>query len=210
MGRHTTGGEQADSHLESERPSRSRTWSRLFGLVVVSPALLTAIGCGATRPVIDLAKADQNAVRVQDLALRDARAEAAGLRTAVAAARIAAAKQDVELQNLRREIGELQQMLLAKQNDIATLRQEQMQLLQAKADIHAEVVEIHDGRAMAAETPASDAVTTSRLSRLESAMQALTASLEQLKKDLTKLQAHEATKPRPKPMTGNERSAGPR
>jgi hypothetical protein len=151
MGRHTTGGEQADSHLESERPSRSRTWSRLFGLVVVSPALLTAIGCGATRPVIDLAKADQNAVRVQDLALRDAR-----------------------------------------------------------ADIHAEVVEIHDGRAMAAETPASDAVTTSRLSRLESAMQALTASLEQLKKDLTKLQAHEATKPRPKPMTGNERSAGPR
>lgn len=166
------------------------------------------VGCGATRPAT-APKLDQpvsSAGRVHDLALRDARAESDGLRSAVAAARIAAAKQEAELQDLRRQVGDLQQALLIKQRDIATLRQERDGLLQAKAEMHAQVVDLVDARPIVGQAKTVETPAMSRLSQLESAVQRLTSSLEKMKQDLTRLQARGVTKA--KPMVLAEPSTG--
>lgn len=168
------------------------------------------VGCGAPQsaatPTLD--HSGPSAERLHELALRDARAEAAGLRTAIATVRIAAAKQEADLGDMRRQVGDLQQALLAKQQDLATLRHERDGLLQAKADIQAHVVGLPDARPILNETTRADTLTTSRLSRLESAVQTLSGSLDQIQKNLTKLQTRGTTRPKPKPMVLAEPSRG--
>jgi chromosome segregation ATPase len=118
----------------------------------------------------------------------------------VATARIASAKQEAELQDLRRQVGELQQTLLTKQHDLATLRQERDGLLQASAEIQAQVVTVAESPQPEREAKAADPSMSRRLGQLESMVQALRASLEQMHKDVAKLRARSVTKGKPKPM----------
>jgi len=136
-----------------------------------------------------------------DLALRDARAESERLRSALAAARITAAKQEADLQELRRQLGDLQQALLLKQRDLVALRQERDGFLQAKTEIAAQAVHWADVRAAGGEAQRPDTVLAHRLSELESTVHALKASLERIQHELTTLQARSMPKAKSKPMT---------
>jgi chromosome segregation ATPase len=164
--------------------------------------MLTVLGCGATRPAAapGVEPLAVNTPRGLDFALRDARAESDGLRSALAAARISAAKQEAELQDLRRHVGELEQALLLKQRDLAALTQERDGMLHAKAEIASQAVQWVDVRPVASELPRPETVAMQRFSELEATVHALKTALEQLRQDVGKLQTRSMPKAKPKPM----------
>ena len=98
--------------------------------------------------------------------LQDLRREAATLRAELAATRIAAAKQEAELQQVRSQVDELNRALSVKELEFATVRHERDRLLLAQ--------KIHE-----------DAGTTqAKLQEVESALTALTTEVAQVKQGL--------------------------
>jgi len=164
-------------------------------------ALLSA-GCASNQPLPDsMAAAAQ---RQLETVILDTRAEAAAIRNEMAATRIAAAKKEAELQELRRQVAELrqaraeqQQAFDAQQTELMTTRAERDQLVQAKAEVQAQLAELPQLRQTAVE-----ASVQTRMKELESSMATLTTELEQVKKDLARLQNESDTKSRTSAKAG--------
>jgi hypothetical protein len=98
--------------------------------------------------------------------LQDLRREAASLRGELAATRIAAAKQEAELQQVRSQVDELNRALSVKELEFAAVRQERDRLLLTQ--------KIHE-----------DAGTTqAKLQEVESALTALATEVAQVKHEL--------------------------
>ena len=142
-------------------------------------ALLLAAGCASGPPAAFLAEHDVRA-RQTEAALQEATAEAAALRADVAAARIAAAKQEAELRDLRRQVNELQHMVEAKHAELTTLRDERDRLTQAATIAQVRVADPPTQSAGAVDVVGMQA----RLRELESALAALTTEVAQMKKDM--------------------------
>ena len=169
-------------------------------------ALLSA-GCASNQPLPDsMAAAAQ---RQLETVILDTRAEAAAIRNEMAATRIAAAKKEAELQELRRQVAELrqaraeqQQAFDAQQTELMTTRGERDQLVQAKAEVQAKLAELPQLRQTAVEAKASETSVQTRMKELESSMATLTTELEQVKKDLARLQNESDTKSRTSAKAG--------
>lgn len=184
----------------------SRPKSRVLFLIV-GFALLSA-SCASDRAELQVLELDA-ARRQVDSAIREAKAEAATLRNEMAATRIAAAKKEAELQELRRQVADLRQAQTeqhrtvdAKQTELTTLRTERDQLLQAKAEIQAQLAELPQLRQAAAGARAAETSVQARLKQLESALAVLTAELEQVKQDLTRIRNESDAKSRKSARAG--------
>ena len=112
-----------------------------------------------------------------DAALHDAQAEAMTLRADLAAARIAAAKQEAELRDLRRQVTELQQLVDAKHAELIALREERERLAPSATIAQVHVADPSAQSASAAEATRIEA----KLHALEATLATLTAELAQLK-----------------------------
>jgi chromosome segregation ATPase len=146
----------------------------LAGLLAI---ILLAAGC--VHAPASVSSADQNSgQRRAGAELQDAKTEAMTLRADLAAARIAAAKQEAELRELRRQVTELQQILDAKHAELIGLREERDRL--AKSATIAQV-RVADPSALPASAADVNALQI-RLHEMESALAALTAELAQMKK----------------------------
>ena len=164
-------------------------------------------GCASNQPLPDsMAPAAQ---RQLETVIRDMRAEAAAIRNEMAATRIAAAKKEAELQELRRQVAELrqaraeqQQAFDAQQTELMTTRAERDQLVQAKAEVQAQLAELPQLRQTAVEAKASETSVQTRMKELESSMATLTTELEQVKKTLARLQNESDTKSRTSAKAG--------
>lgn len=160
-------------------------------------------GC-AGEPILQME--NDVARRRADVAIRDAQAEVSTLRQDVAAARIAVAKKDAELQELRHLVAELQRTAESKQGELAALRTERDRLLQSKTELERQVVELPRLRqsvAEVAETQIKVAETQTKLKELESTLAVLTADLAQVKRDLAR------TKGKGRGRPGKSVSPGP-
>lgn len=180
--------------------------ANLCRFCLVGLALLSA-GCASNQPLPDsMAAAAQ---RQLETAIRDTRAEAAAIRNEMAATRIAAAKKEAELQELRRQVAELrqaraeqQQAFDVKQTELMTTRAERDQLLQAKAEVQAQLTELPQLRRAAVEAKAAETSVQARMKELESSLATLTTELEQVKKDLARLQNQSDTQSRSSARAG--------
>lgn len=159
----------------------------LAGLLAI---ILLAGGCAGVPSGVS--QADQHSgQRRADAELQDAKAEATALRADLAAARIAAAKQEAELRELRRQVNELQQIIDAKQAELIAVREERDRL--AKSVTIAQVG-VTDPSAL----PANAADVSSlqvKLHEMESALAALTAELAQVRKDVDQSASVSKSKP---------------
>jgi len=110
--------------------------------------------------------------------LQDAKTEAMTLRAGLAAARIAAAKQEAELRELRRQVNELQQILDARQAELIGLREERDRLAQT-----ATIAQVRVANPATVPAPADELTALkTRLHDMETTLAALTAELTQVKK----------------------------
>lgn len=96
-------------------------------------------GCAAEPPL----RMESDAARRRvDLVVRETQAELSVLRQEVAAARIAEAKKEAELPELRRQVAELQRTAEAKRGELAALRTDRDRLLQTKTGLEQQVAEL--------------------------------------------------------------------
>ena len=131
------------------------------GLVAV---VLLPTGCASSPPV---QPHEQAAARQQaETVLQDLRREAATLRADLAATRIAAARQEAELQQLRGQVEELNRALSTQQLEFTSLRHERDRLLLAQRT--------HDENGM----------TQAKLQEVESALTALTTEVSAVRRGL--------------------------
>ena len=148
-------------------------WNRLSSVIV--GLILLAGGCAG------VPRAEQNIRQGQaDAALQEAKAESVVLRADLAAARIAAAKQEAELRELRRQVNELQQLVDAKQAELIELRNERDRLAQANTVAQ---VRVADPSALPA-SAADVAGLRAKLHEMESALAVLAAELAQVRKEM--------------------------
>lgn len=139
----------------------------LAGLLAI--ILLTA-GCVSVPSGVPYA--DQSSGQRQaETVLQDLRREAATLRAELAATRIAAAKQEAELQQVRGQVDELNRALSVKELESATVRHERDRLLLTQ--------KIHE----------EQGTTLARLQEVESALTALTTEVAQVKHKLAQAPA---------------------
>jgi len=159
----------------------------LVGLLAI---ILLAAGC--THAPASVSSVEQNSGQRQaEAELQDAKVEATTLRADLAAARIAAAKQEAELRELRRQVNELQQIVDAKHAELITLREERDRLAHTATVAQ---VRVADPSALPA-SAADVASMQTKLHEMESVLAALTAELAQMKKEM-----HPS--PRPSPGAG--------
>lgn len=143
--------------------------------------ILLADGCAGVPSGVP--PTDQNGgQRRVDAELQDAKTEAAALRSDLATARIAAAKQEAELRELRRQVNELQQIVDAKQAELISLRNERDRLEKSATIAQ---VRVADPSALPAST-ADVASLQAKLHDMESVLTALTAELAQVKKEMAR------------------------
>ncbi len=168
----------------------------------VVPLLLLSLlapGCAADRtawpgPEIEAAR------RQADQVVRDSYAEVAALRQDLAAARIAAAKKEAEVQDLRRQVEELSQAAAdlrqaraaqlqeheSTQAELAQLREERDRLLQASRGTTGQDVNAPPLSSKAGENQPTTTMMQARLAELESAVSTLTTELTEVKRELAK------------------------
>jgi septal ring factor EnvC (AmiA/AmiB activator) len=154
--------------------------------------VLLAGGCASVPPTVPQADQDSG-TRQAEAELLDAKAEATMLRADLAAARIATAKQEAELRELRRQVNELQQIIDARQTELSELREERDRL--AKSVTIAQV-QVADPSALPA-SAADVANLQTTLHEMESALATLTAELAQVKKDVSESVAASKSKSAP-------------
>jgi LysM repeat protein len=132
---------------------------------------LCAQGCASDRGALLSAEVEA-ARRHADYVVREARAEVAALRSEIAAARLAAARQKAELEALHHQLAAFQQTravqqraLEAKEAELAAVRNERDQSLKT-----------------AVETHAAQAGVQARITELETTVTSLSAELAEMKK----------------------------
>jgi len=183
---------------------------RGLGLCLLGAALWSA-GCTGLHPPPStvLERSAASAQRHVDDVLREATVESNALRAEMAAARIAAAKKEAEVQDLHRQLADLQQartqqqqQIETKQQEVAALRNERDQLRQAQSEVQVQLAELPQLRQAAGEAKAVEARLDGRLKELESALSRLTMELAQVqqsvepKPSLEQSQAAPKTKPK--------------
>ncbi len=136
-------------------------------------------GCASTQAVLSAVESEI-AQRHAAAVIRDARAEAATLRADLAAARIAAAKKEGELQLLRRHVAEVRRAVEAKQAELIVLRNERDRLLEARNEAEAQLARL---KQLSHTVPESKA-THAKVNKLESVLTGLSADFAQLEKAL--------------------------
>jgi septal ring factor EnvC (AmiA/AmiB activator) len=146
--------------------------------VAIAMVLLTG-GCASVPPGVP--QADQNSgQRRADAELQDAKAETTILRADLAAARIATAKQEAELRELRRQVTELQQVIDANHAEVNALREERDRLAKSVT-----VAQVHVTDPSALPASAADvAALQAKLREMETVLTTLTAELAQVRKDV--------------------------
>ena len=132
-----------------------------IGLLGIT-ALLAGCASGPSMPPPERVATMQQT----ETALQELRKEAAALRAELAATRIAAAKQEAELQQVRGQVDELNRALSVKELDFASVRHERDRLLLT--------------RQFQEET----GMTQAKLQEVESALTALTTEVAQVKQEL--------------------------
>jgi len=152
--------------------------------------ILLAGGCAGVPSGVP--PTDQNGgQRRVDAELRDAKAEATTLRADLAAARIATAKQEAELRELRRQVNELQQIVDARHAELIGLREERDRLVKSATIAQ---VRVADPSVLPASTADVHAL-QAKLHEMESALASLTAEIDQMKKAIR-------PSPQPSPRMG--------
>lgn len=147
----------------------------LFGIV------LLMAGCTHVPPAVSHA-GQISGQRQAEAELHEAKVEATTLRADLAAARIAAAKQEAELRELRRQVNELQQIVDAKHAELIALREERDRLAHSATVAQVRVADPSGLPASAADVTSLQA----KLHEMESALAALTAELAQMKKEMAR------------------------
>ncbi len=166
--------------------------ARHIGVLVQGVSLLVLL-TGCAHEARSIASNEVEAARRQrEAVIRDVQREAAALRADMAATRIEAAKKEAELHELRARVADLGKTLEAGQEELTTLRAERDQLIQAKGDLQAQVIELRGGSDPAAHVKTGSEGSTgshhaapsaqARLKQLESAVARLTAELADLKR----------------------------
>jgi DNA repair exonuclease SbcCD ATPase subunit len=100
------------------------------------------------------------------------------MRSEVAVTRIAAAKKEAELLDLRRENGELRQLVELRQMELSTLRGERDHLVQVKNEFRVQLDELPQLRQKSAEATAREEALRTKLREVESALSDLTRDVQ--------------------------------
>jgi len=138
----------------------------LCGLSVVLALVLA--GCSG-RAVLADASAD-SARRHADALIHEARAELDGTRVELAASRIATARKEAELQEVRNQAVEMRHILESREIELAALRRERDHLEQAKNEYVIQLDELPDLRQKAAEAVERENVLRTKLTEVESTL----------------------------------------
>ena len=162
----------------------------------LSLAALPAVGC-ASDQTPQLPADDGGVSRKQaEAANQRARAEINAIRAEIATARIAAAKKEAEVQELRRQLaqvsqGETQRQQMTENNsaEVMMLRAEREKLLREKSELQAQVANPQSPR-VAAEGPASH----DKMQAMNTALSLLAHELAQVKQQLAKNQPGDKSK----------------
>ena len=158
----------------------------------VCPILSTGVvalllsGCASTQallPAVESEVAQRHAAAV----IQDVRAEAATLRADLAAARIAAAKKEGELQLLRGQVAEVRRAVEAKQAELIFLRNERDRLLEARNEALTQLARLKQLSHTAPESKAAQA----KVNKLESLLIGLEPTSQQL--ELLRLRRKESS-----------------
>lgn len=152
----------------------------LASVLVLSCLLTGCAGKNQPTPADDLAASRKHLDRL----LSETRADTEAMRAEMATTRIAAAKQEAELKELRQEVAERRQMVDARQTENNALKTERDRLLQAKTDLHTQLqtqtAEVSRLRATANQLE----VARAKVAELESQLTARITELSQVKTDL--------------------------
>jgi chromosome segregation ATPase len=151
---------------------------RTAGMAIVMGLFMG--GCAGVPSGVLHAEQDDARKRVE-AELQDVKAVAESLRAELAAALIAAAKQEAELRELRRQANELQQIVHARQGEMIALREERDRLAQSATVAQVRVADSSTQPAINADV----ASVQIKLHELESTLAALAAELAQVKKAMT-------------------------
>ena len=178
---------------------------------------LLAWGCATDRPPWPGPEVEA-ARRQADQVVRDSYAEVAAMRQELATTRIAAAKKDAEVQDLRRQVEELTQVaaelrqsraaqlqeIETAQTEVAQLRDERDRLIQATRGTAGQSA---DPSPLSGDVSKNEPAATmqTRLAELESAVSTLTAELTQVKRELAKPPG----KPEGRPSASKRRHSAP-
>jgi chromosome segregation ATPase len=155
-------------------------WNRI---VSVSIAMVLLAGGCANVPS-DMPGADQsNRHRQTEMAAQEAKAESAALRADLASARIAMAKQETELRELRRQAEELRQAGDAKHTELIALRNERDRLAQTPT-----IAQLGVANPSALPASAADvAGLQTKVHEMESALTTLASELAQVKTEMAQV-----------------------
>jgi chromosome segregation ATPase len=190
-------------------------WKGVITLLSLGVVFLS--GC-ATRHAPSPAVADFR--QEYEQLMRHTRAEEAAMRAELVSLRLAAAKKDAELSELRRQLSEVrkartdqQQSLDSKQQEVVKLRSERDQLLQTKQDLHVQLAEVPELRQTAATAAATNHELQTRLQSLDATLASVTTELAQLATELATLKSSSkgraAPRPSRPPATASKSPSGP-
>lgn len=176
-----------------------RSWFSVFALVV---AALTGGAC-AGPSAEPMQRHFDSTQRQMDTVLKQARTESTALRAELAEARIAAAKQEAELEELRHQLAELRQAVEARQVEQAQLRAERDKLNEAKGELQTQLVEVPLLRQNLADAKMAEAKAQAQVKQLQSALVTAGVDLKQRKKGgvMAAAKASGPAKKRTKPVT---------
>lgn len=177
----------AKDAVEATRRATSRV-TRYAPLIACTLLAVSLPGCSSTRPNVMLP--DTAAVRRHaDQVVRQSMEAAAAMRAELAAARIAAAKQEVEQRELRRQVEELQHLADTRQQEVVALRSERDELEKTSSELRvqsaallSQAAELPKLRQEATETTG----TQGKLKEIEALVAGLTEDLARVKRDLAR------------------------
>jgi chromosome segregation ATPase len=142
------------------------------------PVLLAMLmaGCSGRAVIADVSA--ESARRHADALIHEARAELDATRAELAASRIASARKEAEVQEVRQQADEYRHALETKDIELAALRRERDHLEQAKNEYVVQLDELPELRQRAAETAEREAALKKKLGEVESALGALKNDLK--------------------------------
>jgi LysM repeat protein len=136
-----------------------------------------------------------------DFLLNEARADSNTIRTEMANARIAVAKQEGDLKDLRQQAAELRQALDSKLTELTGLRSERDKVTQAKTELQTQMqsqIQTQNGEIAKLRATASELdIVKAKVADLESQLAIRTAELGQAKKDLEQQQQQQQQQAKP-------------
>lgn len=159
--------------------------------MLLSAATVLFISACATPQSVPEPVSSLGTVRPREELRRPASSESPALRAELAEARIAMAKKEAELLDLRQQLAELRQVkatqlqtVEAKQAELLTLRSERDQLLRTKQELQVHVAEVPQLRQTATDLQALNTRLQSRLDTLDSTVATIMTELERIKREV--------------------------